>query len=392
MMLWAVLMLVLVQSSYCIIGIHRTNTLKPTCDNTEWVKSENGNVHELSENCAYVLSSVESNVQMETFYETWFLKYESLIYSIISAFMVGLSGILPLIMLPKMSDGSKCLNRLLSFAVGGLLGDVFLHLLPESWNALLMSESDHKRFHTAAVFNGFWVLVGLIFFWTLEKMFSKESEATEEVKPTSNVSNGDISHQNCNGNNNTKEWNIEEKDCCCGDDKLIVQNGVHKVRSDVKGHSDIAQSKSNVKMAGYLNLLANIIDNFTHGLAIGGSYRVGRWVGILTTLAILLHEIPHELGDFAILLRAGFDRWHAAKMQLMTATGGLFGAAFAHIVGANTTWGICILPFTSGGFLYIALCTVVPDLLKEKSPKESFYQFLLLCLAIGIMGLVSIIE
>ncbi|ELT99345.1 hypothetical protein CAPTEDRAFT_71742, partial [Capitella teleta] len=66
---------------------------------------------------------------------------------------------------------------------------------------------------------------------------------------------------------------------------------------------------------GWLNLLANVIDNFTHGLAVAGSYCVSTKTGMLTTFAVLLHEIPHEVGDFAILLKAGFDRWKAAKAQ-----------------------------------------------------------------------------
>ncbi|CAI9607012.1 unnamed protein product, partial [Staurois parvus] len=99
-------------------------------------------------------------------------------------------------------------------------------------------------------------------------------------------------------------------------------------------------------------------------------FLVSRKVGILTTAAILLHEIPHEVGDFAILLRAGFDRWSAARMQLMTAMGGILGAGFAVCAqspkgaGEAVAW---ILPFTSGGFLYIALVNVLPDLLAEKS-------------------------
>lgn len=60
-------------------------------------------------------------------------------------------------------------------------------------------------------------------------------------------------------------------------------------------------------MTGYLNLLANGIDNFTHGLAVAGSFLVSTRVGLLTTAAILLHEIPHEVADFAILLRAGIN-------------------------------------------------------------------------------------
>nr|KAG5690045.1 hypothetical protein BaRGS_009852 [Batillaria attramentaria] len=127
-------------------------------------------------------------------------------------------------------------------------------------------------------------------------------------------------------------------------------------------------------VSGYLNLFANVVDNFTHGLAVAGSFLVSARVGTLTTLAILLHEVPHEVGDFAILLRSGFDRWKAAKAQFLTATGGVFGALTAltaesaQLAGERTAW---ILPFTSGGFLYIALVTVVPDLLQERHWRQS---------------------
>jgi zinc transporter 13 len=152
-------------------------------------------------------------------------------------------------------------------------------------------------------------------------------------------------------------------------------------------------------VTGYLNLLANGIDNFTHGLAVAGSFLVSTRVGLLTTAAILLHEIPHEVADFAILLRAGihifsvvvvissvfiavrlikqrpsfvgFGRWDAAKAQLGTATIGIAGAMTALISngsdladGRITSW---ILPFTAGGFLHIALVTG-----KEKKENNNF--------------------
>lgn len=110
-------------------------------------------------------------------------------------------------------------------------------------------------------------------------------------------------------------------------------------------------------------------------------------------MAILLHEIPHEVGDFAILLRAGFDRWSAAKLQLSTALGGLLGACFAICTqspkGVEETMA-CILPFTSGGFLYIALVNVLPDLLEEDDPWRSLQQVLLLCMGIVVMVLFSL--
>ncbi|XP_036076993.1 zinc transporter ZIP13 isoform X3 [Rousettus aegyptiacus] len=156
---------------------------------------------------------------------------------------------------------------------------------------------------------------------------------------------------------------------------------------------DSKEQEESSQVSGYLNLLANTIDNFTHGLAVAASFLVSKKIGLLTTMAILLHEIPHEVGDFAILLRAGFDRWSAAKLQLSTALGGLLGACFA--ICTQSPKGVeetvaCILPFTSGGFLYIALVNVLPDLLEEDDPWHSLQQVLLLCMGIVVMVLFSL--
>jgi zinc transporter ZupT len=68
-------------------------------------------------------------------------------------------------------------------------------------------------------------------------------------------------------------------------------------------------------LVGYLNLLANSIDNFAHGLAVAGSFMVSYRTGVLTTSAILMHEVPHEIGDFAILLSSGLIHYtHTYKL------------------------------------------------------------------------------
>ncbi|KAG7297350.1 Zinc transporter ZIP13 [Plutella xylostella] len=146
-------------------------------------------------------------------------------------------------------------------------------------------------------------------------------------------------------------------------------------------------------VAGYLNLMANSIDNFTHGLAVGGSFLVGFRVGVLTTFAILVHEIPHEVGDFAILLKSGFSRWEAAKAQFATASAGLIGAMTAVIfsgarnaIEAKTSW---IVPFTAGGFLHIALVTVLPDLLREQDKRQSLKHLAALLAGIAVMAVMT---
>ncbi|OXA45779.1 Zinc transporter ZIP13 [Folsomia candida] len=192
---------------------------------------------------------------------------------------------------------------------------------------------------------GFWVLIGIISFVICEKL---------------------VVFANSEGGDD--------------DDDAHVDVGVEE-EENFETEINISDSSNNnveKKIAGYLNLVANGFDNFTHGLAVAGSFVISFRIGILTTIAILLHEIPHEIADFAILLRAGFNPWNAAKAQLYTATIGLLG---------NLTWWI--LPFTSGCFINIALTNLLPDLVKEDDPKEAVKQFGGILLGIGVMALVS---
>jgi solute carrier family 39 (zinc transporter), member 13 len=118
-------------------------------------------------------------------------------------------------------------------------------------------------------------------------------------------------------------------------------------------------------MTGYLNLLANFLDNFSHGAAIGGSFSISPLLGWTTLISIVIHEIPHELGDFAILLQAGFDRYQATKAQIITGSGALLGAFLALAYSTTFQSTLWVLPFTSGAFLYVSLVKTLPELLKE---------------------------
>ncbi|XP_064423226.1 zinc transporter ZIP13 isoform X1 [Latimeria chalumnae] len=320
--------------------------------------------------------------------ETW-------LCSLVGSMLVGLSGIFPLLIIPieagaalKSKEGSQRLKQLLSFAIGGLLGDVFLHLLPEAWAYSSRLTAGGEQSHQLQKLLGLWVIGGIVAFLTLEKMFlgyDSEEEPVQEKqqlmvcsKPLSGIPNG----------------------MCSSEEFSLIKNRktVAKVKTYSNGptaqHKAQHRQQEKMKISGYLNLLANCIDNFTHGLAVAGSFLVSKKVGFLTTLAILLHEIPHEVGDFAILLRAGFDRWSAAKMQLLTALGGVLGACFAMCSQSSKGTGdtvVWILPFTSGGFLYIALVNVVPDLLQETHLRNSLQQVFLLFCGISVMVLLSVV-
>ncbi|XP_022363319.1 zinc transporter ZIP13 isoform X4 [Enhydra lutris kenyoni] len=239
-------------------------------------------------------------------------RLDTWICSLLGSLMVGLSGVFPLLVIPlemgtmlRSEAGARRLKQLLSFALGGLLGNVFLHLLPEAWaytcsaSPVLPPAGGEGQSLQQQQQLGLWVIAGFLTFLALEKMFldSKEKEGTSQAP---------------------------SKDPAAA----AVLSGGHSLAQPA-AEPGVSAVVRTIKVRGYLNLLANTIDNFTHGLAVAASFLVSKKIGLLTTMAILLHEIPHEVGDFAILLRAGFDRWSAAKLQLSTALGGLLGACFA---------------------------------------------------------------
>ena len=124
---------------------------------------------------------------------------------------------------------------------------------------------------------------------------------------------------------------------------------------------------SQAALTGLLNLLADLSHNFTDGLAITASFLSSPALGVSTSLAVLVHEVPHELGDFAILLQAGFTLQQALWMQLVTAIGAVIGVAVMWLSGGRGEGAAWVLPVTAGGFVYVALVNVVPSLLKEQT-------------------------
>ena len=308
--------------------------------------------------------------------ETWVL-------ALISSIFVAAAGVLPLLLNryvrldEKRKDGLP-LRAVLSFAVGGLLGDVFLHLLPEAWGPATGAAGDWRT--------GAWVLVGLVSFLLVEKVANCTESDNGYSQPTavsqgskganSGIKSGGLVH--CNGHVTSGSPARVE-----GCPSTAVRTAPEECPAAGKGRVDVR---------GYLNLIANCTDNFTHGLAIAASYVAGPAVGMLTTLAILCHEIPHEIGDFAILLSSGFDTWSAAKFQALTAMGGLVGVVTgltAEHFSSTSSW---LLPFTAGGFLYIALVSILPQLIEDSDPTRSLLQVATLLLGVVIMAMVSVVE
>ena len=159
---------------------------------------------------------------------------------------------------------------------------------------------------------------------------------------------------------------------------------------------------SSGSLVGVLNLIADLSHNFTDGLAISASFLSSPAVGLSTTLAVLIHEVPHEIGDFAILLQAGYSLQQALWFQLVTAVGALLGVAVVWLGGSGDGQGGMdwVLPVTAGGFIYVGLVNVVPGVLKNEKdgPKGSARlvqvacEVAAMCLGVGLMVLIGLLE
>ena len=153
-------------------------------------------------------------------------------------------------------------------------------------------------------------------------------------------------------------------------------------------------SKNHVHPFAYTNLIGDALHNFIDGLIIAASYIVSIPIGIATTLAVIFHEIPQEIGDFGVLVHAGFSKNKALFMNFLTALTAVLGA----LVGISLTGKIegitfLLVPFAAGGFIYIAGSDLIPELHKHSDEfKKSFAQLLALIFGVLVMVLLLLLE
>lgn len=135
-----------------------------------------------------------------------------------------------------------------------------------------------------------------------------------------------------------------------------------------------------------MNLVGDFFHNIIDGMVIAGCYLVNINLGLTTTLAVILHEIPQEIGDFGVLLYSGLSKYKALFYNFLSALSAILGAIVILSIG-NTipNFSLFLLPFTAGGFIYIAGSDLIPELHKEFKLKSSFYQFLFLVLGMLVM-------
>lgn len=144
---------------------------------------------------------------------------------------------------------------------------------------------------------------------------------------------------------------------------------------------------------GYMNLIGDGVHNFIDGLIIASAFVLDLRLGAVTTLAIALHEIPQEIGDYGVMVYAGFEKNKALFMNFLFALfailGGVLGWALTAYVDNITKF---LLPIAGGGFLYISLSDMLPELRKEPNIKKFVKNFIFILVGIAIVYLASHFE
>lgn len=154
-------------------------------------------------------------------------------------------------------------------------------------------------------------------------------------------------------------------------------------------HKDMCQ----IHTFGTMNLIGDAVHNFIDGLLIAVSLSVSLEIGLITILAIALHEIPQEIGDFGVLLHAGYKKDKALLLNfstaLMVVVGGIIGYFIAEHIEKSIVY---LLPVAAGGFIYIAASDLLPEIRKEPSLKKSIKSFVFFIIGILLIYLMKFID
>jgi zinc and cadmium transporter len=208
----------------------------------------------------------------------------------------------------------RYLIYIVSFSAGTLLGDAFLHLIPETYGGDNPTRAS------------FLLIGGILFFFVLEKAI---------------------------------RWRHCHEEPC--------ENHPHPF--------------------SYVILFGDAIHNFIDGLIIAASFIISFPVGLATTIAVIFHEIPQEIGDFSSLIYGGFSRSKALLYNFLTALTAIIGAFFVLLLSLNSTEMAAVLvPFAAGGFIYIAGTDLIPELHKHTEVKKSIGQVLAFVLGVATMA------
>lgn len=331
--------------------------------------------------------------------------------ALVAGAVVTCTPLLMIVFLPVRRLPSTLLSMLVGFGVGTLLGDVMLHILPMIFAAASTHSHTHddghrhEHSHDDSAHHGhshgdpavpLAVLAGMAFFILVDKslrsMFGghshDHSHDHREHQPTSDLHMEPIGHSTATNSHS---------------DTLRSRHGqqVKSIHSQSDQHSIKKTSTS-----GLLTLMATISHTFSDGLTLGfAHFTASPEVAFSTTLAILMHEIPHKLSDYAILLKSGYSPLKALMLQLLSVSGTFAGIGVAiwinslasgdeqqHASSMVGDFSKFIIPFTAGGLLYTATVGILGEIVEHSGFIEFLLQLVSAALGVGMMQLTAMAE
>jgi zinc and cadmium transporter len=158
-------------------------------------------------------------------------------------------------------------------------------------------------------------------------------------------------------------------------------------------HCHIPTSKEHPHPMVTMNLIGDLIHNLIDGMIIGASYMVSIPIGLATTIAVIMHEIPQEIGDFGVFIHGGLDVKKALLLNFLSALTAIIGGIISLIVGPIVkNYALTLLPLTGGGFIYIAGSDLIPELQGCETPTASSLQLLAMIAGASMMLLLALLE
>lgn len=263
----------------------------------------------------------------------------TLAYIIVANVLISLASMsLALLLSVRSKKLSNISIYLVSFSAGTLLGGAFLHLLPEG-----LESGDPQKVLIAT-------MLSILVFLATEKFLN---------------------------------WHH------CHDEKHFDTDSDQDCDHFDHDHTD----NNKVETFGLMSLIGDSVHNFLDGLIIAAAFIVDFNLGVVTTIAVAFHEIPQELGDFGVLIHAGYTKRKALILNLLVS----FTAIVGGIVGffaVNRIEGIepYLLALAAGGFLYISIGDLIPEVRGSHHKSKLFWNFVILCLGILFMYLVTFFE
>ncbi|MBC7623096.1 MAG: ZIP family metal transporter [Aeromicrobium sp.] len=238
----------------------------------------------------------------------------------------------------------KLIPVFVSFAVGALLGVVFLDLIPHIFES-------SKSYSASAG----WILAGILGFFVMEKLVL---------------------------------WRHSHDHGASLD--LTVASGPQKIYAADHGHAhEHSKREHGGHASAWMVIIGDGFHNFTDGLAIAAAFVADVRLGILTSIAIIAHELPQELGNFLVLVHSGFSKRRALVWNLLSSLATLVGAVLAYfLLQAMESYANIFLCLAASSMIYVAIADLIPGLHRRTSLRDSFAQFSLI--GLGILSIWSV--